>query len=81
MDATSLFADLVLINNTVENTIINGNILGKDYRGNLYFDPDILIHYFYTNRLNHLWIKSSEGYTGIFGLPRKRNCNNIAFAL
>ena len=29
MDATSLFADLVLINNQVESTIINGNILGK----------------------------------------------------
>ena len=29
MEATSLFADLVLINNTVESTIINGNILGK----------------------------------------------------
>ena len=29
MDATSLFADLVLINNTVESTIMNGNILGK----------------------------------------------------
>jgi len=29
MDATSLFADLVLTNNKVESTIINGNILGK----------------------------------------------------
>jgi len=29
MDATSLFADLILINNTVEGTIMNGNILGK----------------------------------------------------
>ncbi len=29
MEATSLFADLVLINNTIESTIMNGNILGK----------------------------------------------------
>ena len=29
MDATSLFADLILINNKVEGTIMNGKILGK----------------------------------------------------
>jgi hypothetical protein len=29
MDATSLFADLVLVNNKVERTILNGHILGK----------------------------------------------------
>ena len=46
---------------------LNGQILGKDYRGPLYFDPDVLIHYFYTNRLNHLWIEPSNGYLGTFG--------------
>ena len=28
----------------------------KDINGPLYFDPNALIHYFYTNRLNNLWI-------------------------
>ena len=28
----------------------------KDNCGPLYFDPNSLIHYFYTNRLNNLWI-------------------------
>ena len=31
----------------------------KDEDGPLCFDPNILIHYFYTNRLNNLWI---DGY-------------------
>tara|TARA_Y100000813_G_C24146518_1_gene345021 strand:- start:428 stop:1228 length:801 start_codon:yes stop_codon:yes gene_type:complete len=31
----------------------------KDEDGPLYFDPNILIHYFYMNRLNNLWI---DGY-------------------
>ena len=26
---------------------LNGQILGKDARGKLYFDPNFLIHYFY----------------------------------
>lgn len=46
---------------------LNGSILGKDYRGCLYFDPDILIHYFYTNKLSHLWIESNSGYSGNYG--------------
>jgi len=46
---------------------LNGYILGRDYRGPLYFDPDVLIHYFYTKRLNHLWVKSDEGYSGTYG--------------
>ena len=29
----------------------------KDPNGPLYFDPNALINYFYTNRLNNLWIK------------------------
>tara|TARA_X000000950_G_C13907864_1_gene657694 strand:- start:2081 stop:2863 length:783 start_codon:yes stop_codon:yes gene_type:complete len=31
----------------------------KDKDGPLYFDPNVLIHYFYTNRFNNLWI---DGY-------------------
>lgn len=31
----------------------------KDECGALYFDPNSLIHYFYTNRLNNLWIPDS----------------------
>ena len=31
----------------------------KDESGPLYFDPNTLIHFFYTNRINNLWI---EGY-------------------
>lgn len=31
----------------------------KDSCGPLYFDPNSLIHYFYTNRLNNLWIPES----------------------
>jgi len=46
---------------------LNGQILGKDARGKLYFDPNFLIHYFYTNRLNHLWIDEKDGYTGTYG--------------
>ena len=33
------------------------NKIKKDPNGPLYFDPNALINYFYTNRLNNLWIK------------------------
>ena len=46
---------------------LNGQVLGTDYRGPLYFEPNVLIHYFYVNRLNHLWIESDNGYTGTYG--------------
>ena len=46
---------------------LNGNILGTDPRGPLYFDADFLIHYFYINRLNHLWNQSNDNYTSSFG--------------
>jgi hypothetical protein len=46
---------------------LNGNILGKDPRGALYFDSDFLIHYFYCNRLNHLWNQSDDNYSSSFG--------------
>lgn len=39
----------------------------EDPRGPLYFDPDTLIYYFYTNRLNHLWIQENENYSGTYG--------------
>jgi len=39
-----------------------GDRLKKDPDGPLYFDPDTLIHYFYLNRLNHLWVQSDEGH-------------------
>lgn len=44
-----------------------GERVGKDPRGPLYFDPDTLIYFFYTNRLNHLWIEASNGYQGNYG--------------
>ena len=44
-----------------------GERLGKDPRGPLYFDPDTLIYFFYTNRLNHLWIEANNGYQGNYG--------------
>lgn len=46
---------------------LNGNILSRDIRGPLIFDPDVLIHYFYTRRLNYLWIDSEDGYSGTYG--------------
>lgn len=46
---------------------LNGNILGTDPRGPLYFDSDFLIHYFYINRLNHLWNQSDDDYSSSFG--------------
>ena len=44
-----------------------GERLGKDPRGALSFDPDTLIYFFYTNRLNHLWIEANNGYQGNYG--------------
>jgi hypothetical protein len=46
---------------------LNGNILGIDKRGALKFDPDILIYYFYINRLKHLWVESTDGYSSTYG--------------
>jgi hypothetical protein len=46
---------------------LNGDILGIDIRGPLKFDPDILIHYFYVNRLKHLWVEPKNGYEGTYG--------------
>ena len=34
-----------------------GERLGKDEDGPLCFHPDILIHYYYLNRLNNLWVE------------------------
>ena len=38
-----------------------------DPNGPLYFDPDTLIHYFYVNRLNNLWITSDNNFQGYYG--------------
>lgn len=49
----------------------NGERLGIDHDGPLYFDPNTLIHYFYTNRLTNLWTEGGiEGgmyYEGHYG--------------
>lgn len=44
-----------------------GDRLGIEEKGPLYFDPDTLIHYFYVNRLNNLWIKNNDNYQGYYG--------------
>ena len=36
----------------------------EDENGPLYFDPDVLIHYYYSNRLNNLW---NSGFMDNFG--------------
>ena len=46
---------------------LTGEIIGIDPRGPLYFDPDCLIHYFYTNRLRYLWNKGDGIYSGNYG--------------
>tara|TARA_A100001015_G_scaffold253674_1_gene294015 strand:- start:753 stop:1502 length:750 start_codon:yes stop_codon:yes gene_type:complete len=46
---------------------LDGEILGRDPRGPLYFDPDTLIHYFYTNRLKYLWVEGDNYYSGSYG--------------
>ena len=38
-----------------------------DKNGPLYFDPANLIQFFYTQRLNNLWIEGDDGYDGYFG--------------
>ena len=35
--------------------------------GPLYFDPDTLVHYFYTNRMNNLWNYSNDNFNGYYG--------------
>ena len=49
----------------------NGERLSIDTNGPLYFDPNTLVHYFYTNRLKKLWIEESiiDGvyYEGHYG--------------
>jgi hypothetical protein len=46
---------------------LNGSVLGRDPRGPLYFDPDILIHYFYINRLKYLWHPPNNDYSERYG--------------
>ena len=46
---------------------LTGEILGLDPRGSLYFDPDTLIHYFYTNRLKYLWNEGDINFSGSYG--------------
>lgn len=69
---------ILLVNLPINNLTINdlfkfdyiwnpysGNrFLKKDDVGPLYFDPNSLIHYFYINRLNNIWISESyeDGY-------------------
>jgi hypothetical protein len=43
-----------------------GERLEKDEDGPLYFDPDILIKYFHTKRLDKLWVKPSDEQGGYF---------------
>jgi hypothetical protein len=38
----------------------NGKRLTIDSNGPLYFDPNTLIHYFYINRLQNLWVDESD---------------------
>ena len=46
---------------------LTGEIIGKDPRGSLYFDPDSLIFYFYTNRLRYLWDNGDNNFSGNYG--------------
>lgn len=43
-----------------------GERLDKDPYGPLYFDPDQLIKYFYTNRLSKLWVDPVDDINGYF---------------
>ena len=43
---------------------LTGEIIDIDPRGSLFFDPDSLIHYFYTNRLRYLWNEGENGFSG-----------------
>jgi hypothetical protein len=44
-----------------------GQRCGEDPHGPLYFDPDNLIKWFYTCRLNNLWIPAQGEYHGYYG--------------
>lgn len=46
---------------------LTGEIIGVDPRGPLYFDPDCLIYYFYTNRLRYLWNHGDQSFSGNYG--------------
>jgi hypothetical protein len=43
-----------------------GERLGEDPNGPLYFDPHNLIKYFYTNRLNGLWVEPVDDHGGYY---------------
>ena len=43
-----------------------GERLEKDSNGPLYFDPDILIKYFYTKRTDKLWVAPKNDNTGYY---------------
>jgi len=44
----------------------NGNRQGIDPHGPLLFDANALIHYWYVNRLNHLWNDASDDTDGLY---------------
>ena len=46
---------------------LTGEVIDMDPRGSLFFDPDTLIHYFYTNRLRYLWNEGKDGFSGSYG--------------
>jgi len=46
---------------------LTGEVLDIDPRGSLYFDPDSLVHYFYTNRLRYLWNEGDINFSGNYG--------------
>jgi len=43
-----------------------GERLEDDPNGSIYFDPDFLIKYFYTKRLDKLWVQPIDDHTGYF---------------
>jgi len=43
-----------------------GERLNVDPYGPLYFDPNSLIYYFYTNRLKKLWVNGDTSYEGYY---------------
>lgn len=43
-----------------------GDILEPDPHGSLWFDPNVLIKYFHTNRLNQLWVEPKDEQNGYF---------------
>jgi len=45
---------------------LTGERESKDPYGPIYFDPNILIKYFYTNRLNSLWVDEIDNADGYF---------------